>query len=228
MEASVKIGKKPGTRSPEEIRIAVIEDDPMYRQAIEHQLKRNPGTRLFLFDSGEECFRNYHRFDPEILILDYRLDDVHEAGKMDGLDVLRQVKSVNPETEIIFLSGQENMDIATAAIKGGASEYIVKDGKALARLQSEVNRISFYIRLKREELKSAKWILSMISGLLLVLLFTYVSGYFPLPVAAGILAAAAGAGLVVFLALRKQKKKSRSPEFSPMPGEGDRPGIWHD
>src|SRR6185436_19393290 len=122
----------------DDVRIAIVEDDPMYRHAIEYYLKKIPGNRLFSFGSGEECLRYYHLLDPEIMILDYRLNELTVSDKMNGLDVLREVKSVKPETEIIFLSGQENLDIATSAIKGGASEYIFKDFNALTKLQNEV------------------------------------------------------------------------------------------
>src|ERR1041385_3365493 len=115
MEAVAAIPKSPSSITGEkknEVRIAVVEDDPMYRHAVEYYLEKIPGSRLFTFGSGEEFLRYYHLLDPEIVILDYRLNDIYESGKMDGLDILREIKSIKPETEIIFLSGQENFDIA--------------------------------------------------------------------------------------------------------------------
>src|SRR5437870_3871299 len=92
-----EIGSKVSHDKKNDVRIAIIEDDPMYRSAIEYYLKKIPGNRLFSFGSGEECLRHYHQLDPEILILDYRLNDIFESEKMNGLEILHEVKSVKPE-----------------------------------------------------------------------------------------------------------------------------------
>ncbi len=215
-----------------DVRIAIVEDDPMYRSAIEYYLKKIPGNRLFSFGSGEECLRYYHLLDPEIMILDYRLNDVFESGKMNGLDIMHKVKSVKPETEIIFLSGQENLDIATEAIKGGASEYIFKDFNALAKLQGVVTHMSLYVRMKRQEMNQTKWILAFLSAIVLVLAVTYWTGHFNLSSETRILYVSTAIALIAFFAIVRKRKKEKAetiPEQHDVPPPLDeRPGLWHD
>jgi DNA-binding NarL/FixJ family response regulator len=116
-------------KHPDDVRIAIVEDDPMFRHALEYHLEKIPGNRVFTFDSGEEYLKQYHQLDPQILIIDYRLTETNPGG-MNGLQVLDNIKSSHHSTEVIFLSGQENLEVAASAIKKGASEYIRKDEKA--------------------------------------------------------------------------------------------------
>ena len=230
METVMAIPKFPSSATGEkknEVRIAVVEDDPMYRHAVEYYLEKIPGSRLFTFGSGEELLRYYHLLDPEILILDYRLNDMYESGKMDGLDILREIKSIKPETEIIFLSGQENFDIATAAIKGGATEYIVKDINALTRLQKEVSRMAMYVRVKREEMQNTKRIIALVAGIVAILFLTYLSGYFLISVAWKLSVACVVAGFLGYILFKNRKRRNHTPVFK-QPFAMDKPGSWHD
>jgi DNA-binding NtrC family response regulator len=216
-----------GEEKKNEVRIAIVEDDPMYRHAIEYYLGKIPGNRLFSFDSGEECFKYYHLLDPEIMVLDYRLNELFESGNMDGLDILREVKSVKPETEIIFLSGQENFDVATAAIKGGAAEYIVKDMNALGKLQKEVSRMAAYVRLKREEMLQTKRIIILLSAIVGVLLLTYLSGYFIASMVWKMTMTVLVAGTLGYILFRNRKKRNSQHEIKKSPPV-EKPGSWHD
>ncbi|HET6992465.1 MAG TPA: response regulator [Bacteroidia bacterium] len=212
----------------DEVRIAIVEDDPMFRHAIEYYLKKDPGNRVFSFESGEECFRHYHQLDPEIMILDYRLNEIFESGKMNGLDILQEIKSVKPETEIIFLSGQDSFDIATAAIKGGASDYIVKDDKALTKMLTDVNRMAFFIRAKREDLKTLKWTIYLTGFVILLIAIAYLTGYDNYAGVLNILFIAACATGIGFLAFIFMKRKTAKAHQHPPSEKEEKPGIWHD
>jgi FixJ family two-component response regulator len=159
-------------KQDEGVRIAVVEDDRMYRHAIEVYLRKVPDSRVVSFDSGEQCFRHYHNVNPDILILDYSLSGDHEGGRMNGLDVLRKVKSIRPKTKVIFLAGQGNIDVATAAMKGGAIDFITKDKNGLIRLVNQVQRLSLAIQLKREETRTSKWIALGVTSIAVIVLAT--------------------------------------------------------
>lgn len=231
MDTITSNGKTVSKTKPDkngEVRIAIVEDDPMYRHAIEYYLEKIPGNRLFSFGSGEECLKYYHLLDPEIMILDYRLHEMTAGAeeKMNGLDVLHEVKSIKPEMEIIFLSGQDNLDVATSAIKGGATQYIFKDFNALTKLQNEVSRLSMFVRMKREELSQTRLILYLLTAVIFLLVIAYFSGS-PLAFAMKLLIASTAAALFAYFTIVRKKKKIsfRAPHFS---FENNRPGIWHD
>lgn len=170
-EGRVKFTKAHQPAGEHHVRIAVVEDDMMYRQAIEVYLKKVPDSEVHTFESGEQCFRHYGDVNPDILVVDYRLNNGAE-GVMDGLDVLRKARSERPNTKVIFLTGQGTMDVAVSAIKGGAVDFITKDKNGLTRLVSEVQRISLGIQLKRQESKTTRWISMGLIAIAIIVLGT--------------------------------------------------------
>ena len=59
---------------------------------------------------------------PGLLILDIWLKD----SRMDGIDILKTVKRDYPDVPVVIISGHGNIEIAVAAIKQGAYDFIEK------------------------------------------------------------------------------------------------------
>ncbi|MDA3816610.1 MAG: response regulator [Prolixibacteraceae bacterium] len=115
--------------------IFVVEDNRVYNKLISSYLKSNKFTNVMSFYSGEEVINNLYR-NPDIIIQDFLLDD-----GMNGIDVLKKAKELGNEVEFIFLSGQDNIDIAINTMKYGAYDYIVKDQMALKKMVNKINKI---------------------------------------------------------------------------------------
>ena len=131
--------KKIGTK------IFVVEDDNFFATMVKEFLSKNAFKDIAVFNSGEAALEQLHE-GPEIVILDYQL------GKISGLDVLRKIKSVNPNTQVIFLSGQEKMTVAIKALKYGAYDYLEKGAGNLERLKHLIERILKHNALANENL----------------------------------------------------------------------------
>jgi len=88
---------------------------------------------------------------PNLLFLDIWL----QGSKLDGLQLLDNVKQHNPELPVVMISGHGNIETAVSAIKRGAYDFIEKPFKA-DRLVLVANRALETSRLKREvkELKA--------------------------------------------------------------------------
>ncbi|MBL4862228.1 MAG: response regulator [Crocinitomicaceae bacterium] len=114
----------------------IVEDDPFYANLIRHLLLENNYNNLQLFHSGEGCIRNLHK-SPDVVILD------HDLGQMDGLDVLKEIKSYDPKIEVVFLSGQDKTKVAVSALRYGAFDYLEKDANNLKRLIFIINLIEY-------------------------------------------------------------------------------------
>ncbi|MCH2223414.1 MAG: response regulator [Crocinitomicaceae bacterium] len=111
-----------------EIKIFIVEDDKFYAELIRNTLVNDGYKNIQLFDTGKGCL-DYKGASPNIVILDHMLD------QMDGLHVLREIKSADPLIQVIFLSAQENMDVVIDALKYGAIDYIEKtEQHAMTRL----------------------------------------------------------------------------------------------
>ena len=84
---------------------------------------------------------------PALMILDIWLKD----SKMDGIDILKAVKRDNPDVPVVIISGHGNVEIAVAAIKQGAYDFIEKPFN-IDQLMVVIRRAMETSRLRRENL----------------------------------------------------------------------------
>ena len=117
-----------------ELKIYIVEDDPFYANLVRHVLTENGQNNIELYQSGEECLKNLHN-TPDVIVLD------HDLGQMNGLDVLKKIKSRNPDIFVICLSSQEKATVVSEALLFGAYEYLEKSDGSLERLISLIERI---------------------------------------------------------------------------------------
>lgn len=122
--------------------VALVEDNAMYAMAVEHALKEE-GYRVIIFQDGPEFIENIHgEFD--VLSLD------HSLPTMNGMDVLKKVHQLRPKLPVIFLSGQEDVNVVVEAYENGAEHYIVKNENAILKLKHSLKRVSRSIELENE------------------------------------------------------------------------------
>ena len=82
---------------------------------------------------------------PSLVLLDVWL----QGSRLDGLDLLDEIKRRDPSIPVLVISGHGNLDTAVAAIRKGAADFIEKPFEA-ARLLLMVERATETERLKRE------------------------------------------------------------------------------
>jgi two-component system, OmpR family, response regulator len=142
----------------EKIRIFFVDDDPIYLKMLENNLKQSKiySSRVFTFSSGEEAIKNLH-LKPDIIVLDYYLNGI-DTSAFDGIKSLEQIKHVNPNIEVVMLSGQDKIEVAVNSIKSGAFDYVAKSESAFVRTQNAINNIVKAKRLKDEARGQRIWI----------------------------------------------------------------------
>ena len=121
--------------------IFVLEDDEWYNKLLSHTISLNPDYQVKSFFSASEFFKNIHE-KPDVVTLDYRLPD------NTGEDVLEKIKQVSPDTEVIIISEQGNIETALNLLKNGAYDYIVKEKNIKDRLLAIINNVQKNIKLK--------------------------------------------------------------------------------
>jgi DNA-binding response OmpR family regulator len=100
-------------------RILFVDDEEPLR-AIVHQHFSSEGYNITTAMNGEEAIESLKTTAFDLLILDIRMPG------LDGLAVLREMKKRNIKPRIIVLTGVNEIDIAVAAAKLGANDYITK------------------------------------------------------------------------------------------------------
>lgn len=110
----------PGNRS---INILVVDDDPDTQDLLREVLteeKYNVATS----GSGEEALKIGEQELFDVIISDMKL-----GPNLNGLDVLKAYKSIQPESEVILITAFGSMETAIEAVKAGAFDYISKPFK---------------------------------------------------------------------------------------------------
>jgi DNA-binding NtrC family response regulator len=124
-------------------KIFVVEDDEWYNRLLVHTLSLNPDYEIQSYTTGKDCLANLYQ-EPDIITLDYRLPD------SKGLEIMKQIKEINEDIQIILISEQVNIDVVVALLKLGAYDYIVKSRDIKERLLNTVNNIRQGNKLKKE------------------------------------------------------------------------------
>lgn len=109
------------------LKVFILEDDTWYGSMLQHYLSLNPDYEVKRFESSKDFFSHLHE-KPDVVTLDYSLPD------MDGGEVLKKIKGVHPDIQVLIISGQEDVSTAITLLKNGAFEYIVKDDETKDRL----------------------------------------------------------------------------------------------
>ena len=101
--------------------ILITDDERDIRELIGDILE-DEGYTTRLAASAEDCMAEIAKSPPALMVLDIWLKD----SRMDGIDILKTVKREYPEIPIVIISGHGNVEIAVAAIKQGAYDFIEK------------------------------------------------------------------------------------------------------
>ncbi|PRY12037.1 DNA-binding NtrC family response regulator [Pontibacter ummariensis] len=124
-------------------KIFILDDDVWYGELLEYHLSLNPDYELKKFHSAKDCLSQMHQ-RPNVVTLDYSLPD------KNGAEVLQKIKEQNPDTQVVVISGQEDVATAVDLLKNGAYDYLVKDEDTLERLWNAVNKIRENFSLRQE------------------------------------------------------------------------------
>ncbi|HQU66575.1 MAG TPA: sigma-54 dependent transcriptional regulator [Albidovulum sp.] len=124
--------------------ILIVDDERDIRELISDILQ-DEGFSTRLAANSDECMAEINTAAPSLMILDIWLKD----SRMDGIDILKSVKRDNPDVPIIIISGHGNIEIAVAAIKQGAYDFIEKPFN-IDQLTVVISRAMETSRLRRE------------------------------------------------------------------------------
>jgi len=177
LQTKLNDSQKLNANQKAEVKIFVIDDDPMYTQVLDHQLRKNDNYKVYSFKVGEECFKHIHLLSPDIVILDYRLNETNPKA-MNGLEILKRIKRINPEIQVLMLSGHESFEVATSSIKNGAFDYIVKNETTFVRLQNLIDKILNNSRLQKIVLEQESHSKLIILAAVAVILIPMLSNQF--------------------------------------------------
>ncbi len=100
-------------------RILVIDDEHSVRWAFEKALQK-AGYQVGLAETGTKGLAMFQELNPHLTILDIRMPE------MDGLQVLKGIKELKPDAQVIVMTAYTDMETTVTAMKLGAYEFLSK------------------------------------------------------------------------------------------------------
>ncbi len=101
------------------LHILVVEDGRSQREMLRDFLVKE-GHTVAEAENGERALQAVRRGHFDLVLLDYRMPG------MDGMQVLLEVKRINPEIDVVIITAYGTIDTAVDAMKAGALDYITK------------------------------------------------------------------------------------------------------
>jgi signal transduction histidine kinase len=123
-------------------RLLVIDDEPGIRRMMSLSLAAD-GYQVFTAASGEEGLEVFAAEGPDMVLTDIKMPG------MDGMEVLRRIKAVSPETEVIVITGHGDLELAIQSLQLDASDFVTKPISDQA-LEVALKRAAERLALKAE------------------------------------------------------------------------------
>ncbi|MER7753391.1 response regulator transcription factor [Kitasatospora sp. NPDC097643] len=102
------------------VRVMVVDDHPMWRDAVSRDLAEAGLDVVATAGDGEEAVRRARACTPQVIVLDLNLPS------LSGAEVCRQVVAHDPAVRVLVLSASGEHQDVLEAVKSGATGYLVK------------------------------------------------------------------------------------------------------
>lgn len=117
------------------IKVLLVDDEQGFADVIAKRMsKRNISvTKTYC---GAEALRALRKSDFDVVVLDLKMED------MDGIEVLKILKNMDPDLSVIMLTGHGSEKAAEEGIQLGATDYLTKpcDFEVLVEKIKEIHR----------------------------------------------------------------------------------------
>ncbi len=101
------------------IRVLIVDDEKSHAEVVGEALERQ-GYEITLATSGNAGSRQIDQEDFDIILTDLRM------GDLGGMEILKKARQVQPDCEVLVITGHGDVKTAVEAIKHGASNYLTK------------------------------------------------------------------------------------------------------
>ena len=100
-------------------KVLIVEDDDLMQGMLEDALK-GKGYSILITGTGPEAWGKFQDSSFDIVLADYKLPG------MDGIELLKRIKKISPETIVIIMTAYGTVESAVEAMKFGAYDFITK------------------------------------------------------------------------------------------------------
>jgi class 3 adenylate cyclase len=123
------------------LRILLVDDEPTTLQLVRRLLQAD-GHEIFEAIDGEQAIEQFERLRPDLVLLDVVIP------KMDGLEVLREIRQRDKMSGVIMVSALSSEQLAVKSMLGGADDYVGKPFR-LKAIRMSIRQVMDKVRLRR-------------------------------------------------------------------------------
>ena len=125
-------------------RVMVVDDEPAFAEAVAEILTES-GFEAHPFSDPEEALRRTASDNYDVALLDLMMP------RMSGTELAERVREVSPATQVVFLTGRDDMDAARAGLHVGAYDFLLKNGFNASTIEGAVRGAAEKAHLQREQ-----------------------------------------------------------------------------
>ncbi|WP_258132319.1 response regulator transcription factor [Microbacterium sp. MYb62] len=109
----------------QEIRVVIVDDDPLVRSALSHFVSRDPEiTVIAQAEDGVEAIATVEREQPDVVMMDVQMPE------MDGIEATGVIAERWPHVRVLAVTTLDGSDTVLPMLSAGASGYLLKDSSA--------------------------------------------------------------------------------------------------
>jgi DNA-binding NarL/FixJ family response regulator len=120
---------------PARVRVMVVDDHPLWRDAVERDLAEAGHDVVAVAANGREALARFPAARPDVVVLDLQIPPP------DGVEVTTEIVRQDPTVRVLVLSASGEHADVLAAVKAGATGYLVKSASR-AELLDAVRRVA--------------------------------------------------------------------------------------
>lgn len=128
-------------------RILLVDDEAEFVRALAKRLTAR-GLNVEISGDGESAVEKVKQSDFDVIVLDLAMPGI------DGLETLKRLREVNPDLQVILLSGHGTIKSGVEAMKEGATDFLEKPAEfpeLLAKIREASARRMVLVEKRREE-----------------------------------------------------------------------------
>ncbi len=113
--------------------ILIIDDEPEMCWAVAKAMEME-GFTAITANGGQEGLKIFSSEKISVVLVDLKMPD------MDGIEVIKELRHVDPEVPVVLITGHGSMDVAHEALSEDATGYIIKPFR-MAALRATVKKM---------------------------------------------------------------------------------------
>lgn len=136
------------------LNLFIVDDNALVLSSLRNYLNGRFGKDLNIstFNSGANALQKVDK-NTSVVILDYYLEGEN------GNEILQSIKKINPKTEVIMFSSNEEIGVAIDSFRKGATDYVIKGDNGWKKISHIVlDIITYPVRILVKEFRVTKFV----------------------------------------------------------------------